>query len=209
MDCRTPGFSVHHYLSEFAQTVSLYLLPSLCVCVCVCVCTRSVAQLCPTLFDPIDCSPLGSSVHGDSPGKNTGMGCHVFLQGIFPTQGFWYYYFFFQRLKNWGEICITYSLVQFSLVAQSYQTLCNPMNRSTTGLPVHHQLPESTQSHIHQVGDAIQPSHPLSSPSPPPPNPSQHQGLFTWVNSSHQVTKVLEFQLQHQSFQWTPRTDLL
>ena len=90
MDCSLPGFSVHHYLSEFAETVSLYLLPSLCVCVYTC----SVAQLCPTLFDPIDCSPLGSSVHGDSPGKNTGMGCHVFLQGIFPTQGFWYYYFF-------------------------------------------------------------------------------------------------------------------
>ena len=76
------------------------------------------------------------------------------------------------------------------------------------GLPVHHQLPEFTQTHVHRVGDATQPSHPLSSPSPPTPNPSQHQGLFQWVNSSHQVAKVLEFQLQHQSFQWTPRTDL-
>ena len=83
------------------------------------------------------------------------------------------------------------------------------MNRSTPGLPVHHQLPEFTQTHVHQVSDAIQPSHPLSSPSPPDPNPSQHQGLFQWVNSSHEVAKVLEFQLQHQSFQWTPRTDLL
>ena len=83
------------------------------------------------------------------------------------------------------------------------------MNRSTPGLPVHHQLPEFTQTHVHQVGDVIQPSHPLSSPSPPAPNPSQHQGLFQWVNSSHQVAKVLEFQLQHQSFRWTPRTDLL
>ena len=83
------------------------------------------------------------------------------------------------------------------------------MNRSMPGLPVHHKLPESTQTHAHQVGDAIQPSHPLSSPSPPAPNPSQHQGLFQWVNSSHEVAKVLEFQLQHQSFQWTPRTDLL
>ena len=68
--------------------------------------------------------------------------------------------------------------VQFSSVAQSCPTLCNPMNRSTPGLPVHHQLPESTQTHVHRVGDAIQPSHPLSSPSPPAPNPSQHQGLF-------------------------------
>ena len=70
------------------------------------------------------------------------------------------------------------------------------------------KLPEFTQTHAHRVSDAIQPSHPLSSPSPPAPNPSQHQGLFQWVNSSHQVAKVLEFQLQHQSFQWTPRTYL-
>ena len=82
------------------------------------------------------------------------------------------------------------------------------MNRSTPGLPVHHQLLESTQTHVHRVDDAIQPSHPLSSPSPPAPNPSQHQSLFQWVNSSHEVAKVLEFQLQHQSLQWTPRTDL-
>ena len=99
--------------------------------------------------------------------------------------------------------------VQFSSVAQSYLTLCDPMNRSTPGLPVHHQLPEFTQTHAHRVGDAIQPSHTLSFPSPPVPNPSQHQGLFQWVNSSHEVAKVLELQLQHQSFQRTPRTDLL
>ena len=67
---------------------------------------------------------------------------------------------------------------QFSSVAQSCPTLCDPMNRSTPGLPVHHQLPEFTQTHVHRVSDAIQPSHPLSSPSPPAPNPSQHQGLF-------------------------------
>ena len=83
------------------------------------------------------------------------------------------------------------------------------MNRSTPGLPVHHQLLEFTQTHVHRVGNAIQPSHPLSSPSPPAPNPSQHQGLFKWVSSSHQVAKILEFQLQHQSFQRTLRTDLL
>ena len=98
---------------------------------------------------------------------------------------------------------------RFSSVAQSCLTLCNPMNHSMPGLPVHHQLPEFTQTHVHRVGDAIQPSHPLSSPSPAAPNPSQHQGLFKWVNSLHEVAKVLEFQLQHQSFQWTPRTDLL
>ena len=81
---------------------------------------------------------------------------------------------------------------QFSSVAQSCPTLCDPMNRSTPGLPVHHQLPEFTQTHVHQVCDAIQPPHPLSSPSPPAPNPSQHQSLFQWVNSSHEVAKVLD-----------------
>ena len=98
---------------------------------------------------------------------------------------------------------------QFSSVAQSCLTLCDPMNCSTPGLPVCHKLPEFTQTHAHRAGDAIQPSHPLSSPSPPAPNPSQHQGLFQWVNSLHEMVKILEFQLQHQSFQWTPRTDLL
>ena len=91
----------------------------------------------------------------------------------------------------------------------SHVRLCDPMNHSTPGLLAHHQLLEFTQTHVHWVGDAIQPSHPLSSPSLPAPNPSQHQGLFQWVNSLHKVAKVLEFQLQHQSFQWTPRTDLL
>ena len=93
------------------------------------------------------------------------------------------------------------SSVQFGSVAQSCPTFCDPMNRSTPGLPVHHQLPEFTQTHVHRVGDAIQPSHPLSSPSPPAPNPSQHQGLFQYVNSSREVAKMLELQLQHQSFQ--------
>ena len=98
---------------------------------------------------------------------------------------------------------------QFRSVAQSCPTLCDPMNCSTPGIPVHHQLLEFTQTHVHRVSDAIQPSNPLSSPSPPAPNPSQHQGLFQWVNSLHEVAKVLEFQLQHQSFQWIPGTDLL
>ena len=84
---------------------------------------------------------------------------------------------------------------QIRSVAQSCPTLCNPMNRSTPGLPVHHQLLEFTETHVHRVSDAIQLSHPLSSPSPLSPNPSQHQSLFQWVNSSHEVAKVLEFQL--------------
>ena len=89
-----------------------------------------------------------------------------------------------------GTLCL-----QFSSVTQSCPTLCDPMNRSTQGLPVQHHLPEFTQTQVHQVGDAIQPSHPLSSPFPPAPNPSQHQSLFQWVNSSHEVAKELEFQL--------------
>ena len=96
-----------------------------------------------------------------------------------------------------------FSSVQFSSVAQSCPTLCDPMNCSMPGPPVHHQLPDFTQTHVHRVGDVIQLSYPLSTPSPPAPNPSQHQGLFKWVSSSHKVAKVLEFQLQNQSFQWT------
>ena len=86
-------------------------------------------------------------------------------------------------------------LLHFSSVAQLCPTLCDPMNLSTPGLPVHHQLPEFTQTCVHRVSDAIQPSHPLLSPSPPAPNPSQHQSPFQWVNSSHEVAKVLEFLL--------------
>ena len=111
--------------------------------------------------------------------------------------------------RRWLKSTNISYLVQFSSVTQSCPTLCEPMNRSMPGHPVHHQLPESTQTHVHRVSDAIQPSHPLSSPSPPALNISQHQGLFKWVSFSHQIAKELEFQLQHQSFQWTPRTDLL
>ena len=96
--------------------------------------------------------------------------------------------------------------VQFSC---SVVSDCDPVNRSTPGLPVHHQLPEFTQTHVHRVGVAIQPSHPLSSPSPAAPNPSQHQSLFQWVNSSHEVAKVLEFSalasvLPKNTQDWSP-----
>ena len=131
----------------------------------------------------------------DSPGKNTGVGCHFLLQCM--------------KVKSESEVtqsCLTLSdpmdcslpgssvhgifpgkstgvgchclLHQFSSAAQSCPTLCDPVNCSTPGLPVHHQLPEFTQTHVHRVGDAIKPSHPLSSPSPPAPNPSQHQRLL-------------------------------
>ena len=99
--------------------------------------------------------------------------------------------------------------VQVSSLTHWGPTLCNPMDCTTPGLPIHHQLQALTQTHIHHVSDTIQPSHPLSSPSPPAFNLSQHQGLFQWVGSLHQVAKVLELQLQHQSFQWIFRTDFL
>ena len=102
----------------------------------------------------------------DSPGKNTGVGCHFLLQCM--------------KVKSESE------------VIQSCPILCNPMNCSTPGLPDHHQLLETTQTHVHWVSDAIQPSHPLSSPSPAL-NLSQHQGLFKWVSSSHQVPKYWSF----------------
>ena len=103
-----------------------------------------------------------------------------------------------------AQLC--FSLVQFLSHVWLFAT---PWTGSTPGFPVRHQLLEATQTYIHRVGDAIQPSHPLSSPSPPAFNLSQHQGLFQWVGSSHQVAKVLEFQLQYQSFQWIFRTDIL
>ena len=112
------------------------------------------------------------------------------------------------KLKKVGKTTKPFRY-QFSSVAQSCPTLCDPMNRSMPGLPVQHKLLEFTQTHVHRVSDAIQPSHPMLSPSPLAPNPSQHQSLFQWVNSSHEVAKVLEFQLSHHSFQRTPRTDLL
>ena len=198
----------------------------------------------------------------NSPGKNTGVGSHSLLQGIFLTQGLnlgllhcmqilynlshkgspqlpgmhvklqrtssplalllwcqhqegftsfcslacWvpdrrlrcksplFFFLIFYFVLGYSWLTVLWS-VQFSSVTQSCLTLCDPMNRSMPGLSVHHHLPEFTQTHVHRVGDAIQPSHPLLSPAPPAPNPSQHQGLFQWVNSSHQVVKVLEFQL--------------
>ena len=114
--------------------------------------------------------------------------------------------FLIDREPQQGKDCVLFHFVifrriQFTSVTQSCPTLCSTMDCSMPGYFVHHQLPEPTQIHGHHIGDAIQPSHPLSSPSPPTFSLSQHQALFQRVSSSHQVTKVLEFQLQHQSFQ--------
>ena len=122
------------------------------------------------------------------------MFCYLSTWQHLPT------FFFAKRIsvweyrENWNPVLVHWSnSVQFSSVAQLCPTLCNPMNCSMPGLHVHYQLPEFTQTYVHRVSDAIQPFHPLSSPSPPAPNPSQHQGLFQWVNSSHEVAKVLDF----------------
>ena len=131
-------------------------------------------------------------------------------RGVWQRMDTFYMYGWTPSLFTWNSHNIVNQLSdQIRSVAQSCPTLCDPMNRSTPGLPVHHQLLEFTQTHVHRVSDATQPSHPLSSPSPLAPNPSQHQSLFQWVNSLHEVTKVLEFQLQHQSFQRNPTADLL
>ena len=124
----------------------------------------------------------------NSPGQNTGVGSLSLCQGIFPTQGWnpglphcrWIIYQVIHKgspRSHFSSVQFSHS-VQFSSVAQLCPTLCDPMNRSMPGLPVHHHLLEFTQTHVHRVGDAIQPSHPLSSPFPLAPNPSQHQSLF-------------------------------
>ena len=141
-----------------------------------------VTQSCLTLSDPLDCSPPGSFVHGTFQARVLEWDAIAFSE-------------YYSLIKDFS------SLVQFSSVSQLCQTLCDPMDCSTPGLPVHHQLLELAQTQVHGVGDAIQPSHPLSSPSPPTFNLSQRQGLFQGVSSSHQVAKVLELQLQHQSLQ--------
>ena len=170
------------------------------------------AQLCLTFCDPMDCSPPGSSVLGISQARvlewvaiSSSRGSS--WPGIEPMSPALASRFFTteppgKSLKH-GNVHLSFSSVQ------SCPTLCDPMNHSTTGLPVHHQLPEVTQTHVHRVSDAIQPSLPLSSPYPPDPNASQHQNLFYWVNCSHEVAKVVEFQLQHHSLQRNPRAGLL
>ena len=114
------------------------------------------------------------------------------------------------------HVCVSTAALQIipsvpscSVQSFSHVWLCNPMDCRMTGFPVHHQLSEFTQTHVHWVSDTIQPSNPLSFPSPPALSLSQHQGIFKWVSPSHQAAKVLEFQLQHQSFQWIFRTDFL
>ena len=164
----------------------------------------------------------------DSPGKNTGVDCHSLLQGIFLTQGLnpglphsWLIIYHLSHqgsslhmeLPKFFKSSLPKGLLRakFSSVIQSVSCvwLCNPTYYSMPDFPVHHQHPELAQTHALWVSDTIQLSHSLPASSLPSFNLSQHQGLFQWASSSHQVTKVLEFQLQHQSFQWIFRTNFL
>ena len=168
---------------------------SLCV---LCLVTHS----CPALCDLMDCGRPGSSIYGILQARIQEWVAMLSCKGASQSRS--------PALQvdsvlsePPGKPLITFSSVQ------SCPTHCDPMDWSTPGVPVHPQLPEFTQPHVHWVGDAIQPPDPLLSSSPPAFNLSQNQGLFQWVSSSHPVAKVLEFQLQHQSFQWTPRTNFL
>ena len=142
--------------------------------------------------DETFCAPTECILHGDSSFMSKSIKCIILF-----------------LINSWNELGGPFLKCQFSSVTQSCPTLCDPMDYSMPGLPVYHQLLGFTQIHVHWVSDAIQSSHPLSSTSPPNFNLSQHQGLFKWVNSSHQGAKLLEFQLQHKFFQWILRTDFL
>ena len=196
------------------NTCILFLsaLPFSCKQISSASCCHSVTKLCPTLCDPMDCSTPGfpvlhylpefaqSHVHwgGDAIQPSRPLLPPFLLPSILLSLKI-----FSNELtphirwpKYWSfSVSPSYIAVQFSSVAQSCSTLCDPMNCSTSGLPVHQQLLEFTQTQVHWVSDAIQPSHPLLSPSPPVPNPFQQQSVFQWVSSSHEVTKVLEFWL--------------
>ena len=157
-----------------------------------------------TFCGPLCCSLPGSSVHGISQARMLEWvaisSSRVSSQPARLLHCRWILYLLSLRvtrdlnLCNETKICWEFGFSSVQSLSR-VRLFADPMIHSTSGLPVHHQLPEFTQTHVHLVGDAIQPSHLLSSPSPPAPNPSQHQGLFQWVNSLHEVAKVLEFQL--------------
>ena len=149
----------------------LYVQECVCVCVCVCVCAHalSYAQLLATLWTTARQAPL----HGILQARILEWVAIFYFRRSFPPASLALAGWFFTT-ESPGKLHMCIRSDQIRSVAQSCPTLCDPMNRSTPGLPVHHQLPEFTQTHVHRVSEAIQPSHPLSSPSPPAPNPSQH-----------------------------------
>ena len=189
-------------MGGFISELSILFYWSLCLCYASPILFESLccsaAQLCLTIRNPMDCSMPGFPVLHHLP-ELAQTHVHWIGDAIQPSHPLSSASPLAFNLSQHQSFLMSWLLellsVQFSSVTQSCPSLCDPMNCSTPGLPVHHQLPEFTQTHVHQVGNAIQPSHPLSSPSPPAPNPSQHQGLFQWVNSSHEAAKVTEFQL--------------
>ena len=166
-------------------------------------------KVCPTLCDPMGYSPL---FMGFGAKTLKWVAVPSIMRSSWPRGQTCVSYFYCisrQVLYHWHHLGSFVILSQFSSVIQSCPTLCNPLDYSTPQFPVHHQLLELAQTHARWVCDVIQRFHPLSSSSPPAFHLSQHQGLFHWVSPSHQVVKVLELQLQHQSFQWIFRTDFL
>ena len=222
MDCSTPGLPVLQYLPKFAQThvywVNDAIQPSHPV-VPISSCLQSlpasgsfpVSQFFASSGQSIrvSASILPVNIQSWFPLGLTGLISLLFQEfsRVFSSTIVWKHQVL--RCSDFFIVQFSQPSVQFSSVAHSCLILCDPMDHSTPGFPVHRQFPELTQIHVHWVGDAIQPSHPLSSSSLPAFNLFQHQGLFQWISPSHQVAKVLEFQLQHQSFQWIFRTDLL
>ena len=191
-------------------------------------------QSCPTLCDPIDGSPPGFPVSGILQARTLEWAAISFSNAwkwkvkVKSLSRVWLlatpWTAAYQAPPHMGSsrqeyrsglplpsprIFIDTDILQFSSIAQSCLTLCDPTDCSIPGFHLHHQLPELAQTHVHWVGDAIQPSHSLSFPSPPALNLSQHQGLFQGVSSLHLVAKVLELQLQHRSFKWLLRVDFL
>ena len=174
----------------------MFFHPSKEIRECVCVCVKAQTHKYWHLWNSESCRRRPSH------GKKQNLLFRIQVQGT-VDQGH------FSPFLQWAAFPFLLSSVQFSLVAQPCPNLHDPMDCSMPGFPVHHQLPELAQTHVHWVSGAIQPSHPLLSHSPPALNLSQHQGLFQWVSSLHQVAKILELQLEHQSFQWIFRVDFL
>ena len=218
MNLSKPGLSVHHQLLEFTQTHAHRVSDAI---------QPSHPLLSPSPPAPNPCQKCKSKLwwgitSPQSEWPSSKIYKKLMLERIEEKgpllhcqwdctlmQPLWTVWRFFKKKQLWikSPYDPAVPLLGIGSVVQSCPILCDPMNHSTPGLPLHHQFPEFTQTCVHWVADAIQPSHPLLSPSPAF-NLSQHQGFFKWVNSLHQVAKVLKFQL-HQSFQWTFRTDFL
>ena len=201
------------------HSVELLLSLNCLGCFCACWCAQSCLPLCGSM----DYSLPGSSVYGIFQARILKWVAIYFRgssQSRDQTHVSWFSYtgrwILYQCTTCEAPYCpLVFLLDQVPVQFSSAQLLsrvrlfATPWTAARQASLVHHQLLEFTQTHVYWVSDAIQPSHPLSSPSPPAFNLSQYQGLFKWVSSSHQVVKIFEFQLQHQSSQWTPRTDLL